>query len=140
MLVPPNGTVPGAKSISKIGRVLEIVVHADDRLPSRSSKSTHQCVVLPEIARELDGDDAIGVLPMQRDHLLPRVIGTAVVHQDQLPRELFFLENRDKAIGEIVKRGRGTVDWNHHRHVALSCLRGDLHLDSISSFIHRVTA
>ena len=70
-----------------LGRVLEIVVQRNDVPAARALKSAHQRVVLAKIPHQRHGANLLGKITRQPGDLVPRTIGTAVVHQNDFVRQ-----------------------------------------------------
>ena len=66
-----------------LGRfVLEVCIHRDDDLAFDCCKARSECCGLPLIAAEAQGGDVVGMCLFECSQLLPRVVGAAVVDEN----------------------------------------------------------
>src|SRR5581483_1527712 len=99
------------------GQVLEVVVHGDDHIAPRMAEAAHQRVVLTEIPHELNRGHDPRITLVQPLHDSPRLVGAAVVNENDLELSAPGRQHLDDAAYELLQRAGRAVHRNNHRNL-----------------------
>ena len=88
------------------GIVLPVTVHGGDERRARRGEAGRERGALPEVAREAHGHDARRVGGVQAPQVIPRAVGAAVVHEDQLVVQAGRRRGRPRPLRPAPRRCR----------------------------------